>query len=49
MSLVKCKNEFGQDHCEEWFKRSLIKFILSFLDNPISFYEFLKVEIIFVI
>jgi hypothetical protein len=40
------KSEFGQAHCVEWFKRSLTKFILKFLDTPTSFYKFLKFEII---
>jgi hypothetical protein len=38
------KSEFGQTHCEEWFKRSPKKFILKFLDTPTNFYEFWKFE-----
>jgi hypothetical protein len=38
------KSEFGQTHCEEWFKRSPTKFILKFLDTPTNFYEFWKFE-----
>jgi hypothetical protein len=40
------KSEFGQAHCEEWFKRSPTKFILKFLDTPTNFYEFWKFETI---
>jgi hypothetical protein len=40
------KSEFGQVHCEEWFKRSPTKFILQFLDTPTNFYEFWNFETI---
>jgi hypothetical protein len=40
------KSEFGQAHCEEWFKRSPTKFNLKFFDTPTNFYEFWKFETI---
>jgi hypothetical protein len=43
--LHKC--EFGQAHCIDLTKRSPTKFILPFLDIPISFYEFWKFANIF--
>jgi hypothetical protein len=43
---IRFKSEFGQAHCEEWFKRIHTKFISKFLDTPTSFYEFWKFEII---
>jgi hypothetical protein len=41
------KSEFGQAHCIEWFKSINTKFTLPFLNNPTSFYKFLKVCTIF--
>jgi hypothetical protein len=39
---IQFKSEFGQAHCEEWFKRIHTKFILIFLDISTSLYKFWK-------